>query len=222
GHHRSGVRPVSAGEVATAAARAGLHVSGVFTFPGHGYGPGRRASAAADEAEALHQASEALRAAGVDPVVRSGGSTPTAPVTDPGSLTEMRPGVYVFGDAQQVELGNCTWSDVALTVVATVVSVAGSRIILDAGSKALGADQPAWVTGGGRLPDHPGARVTALSEHHATAVFPDDAPVPARGDIVRVAPNHVCSAVNLADELVIVSGGREIDRWAVAARGANT
>ncbi|MEV8518145.1 hypothetical protein [Dactylosporangium sp. NPDC051484] len=43
----------------------------------------------------MHQASEALRAAGVDPVVRSGGSTPTAPVTDPGSLTEMRPGVYV-------------------------------------------------------------------------------------------------------------------------------
>jgi D-serine deaminase-like pyridoxal phosphate-dependent protein len=137
-------------------------------------------------------------------------------------LTEIRPGVYAFGDAQQVELGTSEWSDVALTVAATVVSRSGSRIVLDAGSKALGADQPVWATGGGRLPDHPDARITALSEHHATAVFPEDVPVPRRGDLVRVAPNHVCSAVNLADELVVVSTGREVDRWAVAARGANT
>ncbi|MEV0810775.1 alanine racemase [Micromonospora sp. NPDC050200] len=222
GHHRSGVQPGSAGEVASAAALAGLQVSGVFTFPGHGYGPGRRDKAAADEADALDQAASALRAVGVDATVRSGGSTPTASVADPGSLTEMRPGVYVFGDAQQVELGSCDWPDVALTIAATVVSGSGSRVILDAGSKVLGADQPAWATGGGRLPDHPDAHIIALSEHHATAVFPQDAPVPGRGDIVRVAPSHVCSAVNLADELVVVSKGREIDRWAVAARGANT
>jgi D-serine deaminase-like pyridoxal phosphate-dependent protein len=37
-----------------------------------------------------------------------------------------------------------------------------------------------------------------------------------------VAPNHVCSTVNLADELVVVSAGREVDRWAVTARGLNT
>lgn len=110
----------------------------------------------------------------------------------------------------------------AFTIAATVVSRTASRIILDAGSKALGADQPVWATGAGRLPDHPDARITALSEHHATAVFPEDAPVPRHGDIVRVAPNHVCAAVNLADELVVLSAGREVDRWAIAARGANT
>jgi D-serine deaminase-like pyridoxal phosphate-dependent protein len=32
----------------------------------------------------------------------------------------------------------------------------------------------------------------------------------------------VCSAVNLADDLVIVTGGVIIDRWRVAARGANS
>ena len=42
------------------------------------------------------------------------------------------------------------------------------------------------------------------------------------GQTVRVAPNHVCTAVNLADELVVVANGVEVDRWAVAARGANT
>jgi D-serine deaminase-like pyridoxal phosphate-dependent protein len=43
-----------------------------------------------------------------------------------------------------------------------------------------------------------------------------------RGDVVRVAPNHVCAAVNLANELVVLAQGAEVDRWTVAARGANT
>ena len=40
GHHRSGVAPEEAGDVAEAAERAGLVVDGVFTFPGHSYSPG--------------------------------------------------------------------------------------------------------------------------------------------------------------------------------------
>jgi hypothetical protein len=32
----------------------------------------------------------------------------------------------------------------------------------------------------------------------------------------------VCQPVNLAEELVIASQGVELDRWRVAARGANT
>ena len=214
GHHRSGVRPSDAKTLAADAERAGHRVRGIFTFPGHGYGPGLQQQAAVDESAALLEA---------DPQapVRSGGSTPTAALTDAGPLTEMRPGVYVFGDAQQVELGTSSFDDVALTVTATVVSRGGDRAIVDAGSKILGADRLAWATGYGRLPDHPDARVVALSEHHATVEF-RGGPVPARGDRLRVAPNHVCATVNLTDELVVVENGREVDRWRVAARGANT
>ncbi|HEX8519496.1 MAG TPA: alanine racemase [Pseudonocardia sp.] len=229
GHGRTGVAPGAAGGVAAAAAAAGLSVLGVFTFPGHGYGPGAPARAAVDEAAALGAAAVALRAVGIDPRVVSGGSTPTASasLSGPGPsgstpLTELRPGVYAFHDAQQVELGTATFADVALTAVATVVSRGPARAVLDAGGKVLGADRPGWATGFGRLPACPGARVVALSEHHATVAFPDDAPVPAVGERVRVAPNHVCAAVNLADALVVESGGAEVDRWAVAARGANT
>jgi D-serine deaminase-like pyridoxal phosphate-dependent protein len=221
GHHRSGVRPEQAAEVAMAAARAGLPVSGVFTFPGHGYGPGRRGQAATDEADALTEATATLRKAGLEVEVSSGGSTPTATLADAAALTEIRPGVYVFNDAQQAELGSCGWPDIALTAISTVVSSSGRRVVLDAGSKVLGADQPAWATGGGRLPDHPDARVVALSEHHATVVLPEDGVSLRRGDLVRVAPNHVCAAVNLADELVVLAQGAQIDRWPVAARGAN-
>jgi D-serine deaminase-like pyridoxal phosphate-dependent protein len=222
GHHRSGVQPERAAEVAMAAARAGLVVSGVFTFPGHSYGPGRGRQAASDEADALTEAAASLRKAGMEVEVCSGGSTPTATMADAAALTEIRPGVYLFNDAQQAELGTCCWPDVALTAVSTVVSSAGRRVVLDAGSKVLGADQPAWTTGGGRLPDHPDARIVALSEHHATVVLPDDGVSLRRGDVVRVAPNHVCAAVNLANELVVLAQGAEVDRWTVAARGANT
>jgi D-serine deaminase-like pyridoxal phosphate-dependent protein len=215
GHHRSGVPPEGVLEVAAAAERAGLTVRGVFTFPGHGYDPARRAEAAREEATAL-------RAHGLHAEVVSGGSTPTAALTDGSALTELRPGVYVFNDAQQLELGAYDAADVALTVVATVVSRADGRMILDAGSKVLGADRQPWATGFGRLAAIPDARITALSEHHATVVLPPGRPVPALGSRVTVIPNHVCTAVNLADELVITQAESIVDTWRVAARGANT
>lgn len=222
GHHRSGCRPEEAGAVARAALDNGLSVAGVFTFPGHGYGPGKRRPAAEEEAAALAAAAASLADAGIAAGTVSGGSTPTAAEADAGVLTEIRPGVYVFNDAQQVELGTCGWDDVALSAVTTVVSSAGRHVILDAGSKVLGADQPAWATGGGRILGMPEARITALSEHHATVAIPDGVPLPRRGDILRAVPNHVCAAVNLADELVLVRDGVPAGTWAVAARGRNS
>ena len=221
GHHRTGVSPRSAGEIAAAARRRGLGVAGVFTFPGHSYQPGRQEQVAADEVRALLGADAALRQAGVRGGMRSGGSTPTAALAQQGALNEIRPGVYVFNDAQQVELGTADWDAVALTAAATVVSRHGHDVILDAGSKVLGADRLAWATGSGRLPDHPRARIGALSEHHATVSFPEDATLPEVGSVVRVAPNHVCAAVNLADVLLVISDGVVIDQWQVAARGKN-
>lgn len=224
GHHRTGVAPDRAGAVAAHAAGAGLDVVGVFTFPGHSYAPGGRATAAADEAAALAAAAASLVAAGIDPVVRSGGSSPTEPI-DPGAAahpaTETRPGVSVFGDAQQVELDAAGFGSCALTAHATVVHARDGHVVLDAGSKTLGADRAPWATGFGRLPDAPHARVVALSEHHATVTH-GDGPAPAVGSRVRVLPNHVCSAVNLAAELVVVTGDAVVDRWAVDAAGANT
>jgi D-serine deaminase-like pyridoxal phosphate-dependent protein len=222
GHHRTGVAPERAGQVAAAAHRSGLRVAGVFTFPGHSYEPGGREQAAADETRALQEADAALRQAGLGAGLRSGGSTPTAALVIQGALNEMRPGVYAFNDAQQVELGAADWDTVALTAVATVVSRHGRDIIVDAGSKVLGADRLAWATGGGRLPDHPRARIDALSEHHATVSFTEDAPLPELGSLVRVAPNHVCAAVNLADVLIVTAGGDVVDEWQVAARGRNS
>lgn len=227
GHHRSGVLPEAVTPVAQAAVRAGLKVAGVFTFPGHSYAPGMPVEAASQEEQALSLASETLAAAGFEVTCRSGGSTPTAMLTGNSAATEVRPGVYVFGDAQQLELGRCAAEDIALTVAATVVSHHATapdgpaRFILDAGSKVLGSDRPAWASGFGRLMDYPDARITALSEHHATVEWPGPAAAPAIGDRLRVIPNHVCLAMNLVDDVAVVRGGALVDRWMVAARGKN-
>ena len=217
GHHRSGAPASEADEVAAPALGAGLTVRGVFAFPGHSYAPDARASAAQDEARALSEAADRLRALGLDPVV-SGGSTPSLDHTESSVLTEVRPGVYVFGDAQQWELGSCSPDDIALNCHATVVSRRPGRFVLDAGSKALGADRAPWASGFGRLLDDPDARVVQLSEHHAVVESPSP-PLPL-GATVRVVPNHVCNAVNLADELWVNQGGA-LAPWAVAARGRN-
>ena len=85
----------------------------------------------------------------------------------------------------------------------------------------LGADRPAWATGYGRLADHPHAQrerlVRAPRHRHMARVFR----AARLGEVLRVVPNHVCAAVNLADELVVMAGGTMVDRWRVAARGAD-
>ncbi|GAA4663249.1 alanine racemase [Gordonia humi] len=225
GHHRTGVHPDDVGEIALAAIDAGFAVAGVFTFPGHSYGTDQAVPAARGEAKTLRKASRSLVEVGARKHVRSGGSTPSALDADGTSLTEARPGVYVFGDAQQWELGRIEPSDIALTVLATVVSrddgPVGRRVVLDSGSKVLGADRPDYASGFGRLIDHPQARIVALSEHHATVEFPSDATLPVRGSRIRVVPNHVCTVLNLVDEVAVVRGGLVVDTWPVAARGRN-
>jgi D-serine deaminase-like pyridoxal phosphate-dependent protein len=69
--------------------------------------------------------------------------------------------------------------------------------------------------------DHPDARIAALSEHHATVEWPGSGTAPAIGHRLRVIPNHACLAINLVDDVAVVSGGALVDRWVVAARGKN-
>ena len=221
GQHRTGVAPSDAGNVAAAARDAGLEVRGVFTFPGHGYSPDARLTAAAQEAAALADAAASLRMVGIEPHVLSGGSTPTLEASlTTGVPTELRPGVYALNDAQQWELGSATPDQIALTCHATVVSHAGGRLVLDAGGKALAADRAAYNTGAARLLDHPDARVVLLSEHHAVVEGYAAPPLPL-GSRVRVVPNHVCAAVNLTETLWADTGDG-LEPWAVAARGRNS
>jgi D-serine deaminase-like pyridoxal phosphate-dependent protein len=220
GGRRTGVRPADAGQVAAAAARFGLLVRGVFTHGGHSYGVGEVAHRAArDEVDGLTVAVESLQAHRLPVPVVSAGSTPTAMLSAADPVTEERPGTYVFGDRQQVAIGSCTSSEVALLVATTVVSRAvPDQVVVDAGTKSLGRETQPWLSGFGQLPSWPSVDLERLYDHHGVGRLPTGEPGPDAGALVAVMPNHVCPVVNLARELVVVNGDNEVARWPVAAR----
>jgi D-serine deaminase-like pyridoxal phosphate-dependent protein len=220
GLRRTGVSPEAAGDLARACGDLGLDVAGVFTHAGHSYRePSAPAVVAIEEHDALAAASESLRLSGVPARTVSAGSTPTALRSASAPVNEERPGTYVFNDRQQVGLGSATDDQVALVVASTVVSTAVTgQVVIDAGSKALTSDKPAWLNGHGAVVDLDGVPVGSLNECHGMVAIADGPPPPL-GTVVRVVPNHVCTVVNLFDTYEVVSNGKLVDRWPVTARG---
>jgi D-serine deaminase-like pyridoxal phosphate-dependent protein len=138
-------------------------------------------------------------------------------VAETHGVTEVRPGVYVFGDLKQAELGTLQRDECALIVLATVVSTpAPGRYILDSGTKALSSDHYATWTYG-ELKDYPGVVITRASEEHGII---EGASLPLRvGDRVEVIPNHACATCNMHDEFHLVDGEIVLDVWPVLGRG---
>ncbi len=221
---RSGVAPSGAGELARTATEHGLAVIGVFTHGGHGYaGPGARVDAADDEVRSLTDAAASLRTAGIEVLVVSAGSTPTAVGSARGPVTEERPGTYVFGDRQQVALGAIAPDAIAAAVAARVVSVneQEGRFVIDAGAKILGKDVATYVAGHGEIPELGGAVVTRVADYHGVVDIAPGASLPEVGRVVVVVPNHICPVVNHVDLMFVLRDGALVDRWPVDARGRN-
>lgn len=199
----------------------GLAFAGLMEFSGHSYAAcseEERRAVGHSEAAPLLEAAEWLAKMGLSASVISTGSTPSMPfVAEIAGVTEVRPGVYVFGDLKQAELGTLLRDECALTVLATVVSTpAPGRYILDSGTKALSSDHYAsWTYG--ELKEYPGAVITRASEEHGII---EGASLPLRvGDRVEVIPNHACATCNMHDEFYLVDGNVVLDVWPVLGRG---
>ena len=222
GQHRTGVQASEVAALAAECRRVGLAVDGVFTHGGHAYAdPGAPRRAGTDEGDQLELAARALREAGFAVSVVSAGSTPTWRAPRPSAVTEERPGTYVFGDRQQLALGSQQQEGCAAWIAATVVSSRNGRVVIDAGSKALTGERPPWLAGFGTVAELGNAVITRVSEHHGILDDVDSSAV-AVGDMVSVLPNHICTAVNLFDEYVVIDDARVVDRWELVARGRNT
>lgn len=224
GGRRSGVAPDLVDAIARVATDLGLAVVGVFTHGGHGYaGPAARLDAADDEVRSLTEAADALRAVGLEPSVVSAGSTPTAIASARATVTEERPGTYVFGDRQQVALGSIERDAVAAVVATRVTSLnAGARrFVVDAGAKMLGKDVATYMPGHGEIPELGGAVVARVADYHGIVDVDADSPLPEVGQVVMVVPNHICPVVNYVDAFLVARGGEIVESWPVDARGRN-
>jgi D-serine deaminase-like pyridoxal phosphate-dependent protein len=196
----------------------GLRLDGLTTYRGLGF-PGADAvdppRAGRDEGELLSELATVLEVAET-----AAGSTPTGRgVAEVGAVTEVRAGTYVFNDLMQLRWGSAAEPDLALSVLATVVSTnRDGRVTVDAGSKTFSGDAV--------LSDDHG-RVVArsvegdvvldgMTEEHGVGRCSRHVEV---GDRLRFVPVHVCTTVNLSDELYAVRGDQVEAVWPVAARG---
>lgn len=200
----------------------GLEWRGLAFYPGHI----KRVTGASDAIAALRTllslTMDGLNREGLTPEIVSGGSTPLLfeSHTLPG-VNEIRPGTYIFNDRNCLYGGYCEAGDCAATILATVVSVQGHRMMLDCGSKTLSSDKLSTGEDAcfGEILDAPGAKLHKLNEEHGYVDLSACERTFHVGERVRVLMNHVCVAVNLQEQIYGIRGDRVEEFWPVAGRG---
>ena len=217
--HRAGVAPDSAELIAIGQLLGGGQSSllrGVMTHAGGSYDCASRQeliAMAERERSGAVQAAQALRSAGIACSEVSIGSTPTVIAgANFDGVTEVRVGVYVFNDLVMAGLGVCETSDIALSVLSSVIGHQPGRntLLIDAGWMALSSDRSKThqkdyglglvVPAGDSKPPASDAGdlivVSANQEHglvqHRTGQPIDFSRFPI-GSLVRVMPIHACA-----------------------------
>jgi len=230
GFHRTGLQSPELGQqLAQHIEKSpGVRVDGIFTYPGHIHWHDDNVDEEFDLVNrVLDKTLELFKQDGHDTGIVSGGNTPASRCAHRvNAYTEVRPGTYIYNDANCVYAKWCESIDnAAASIVCTVASDAvPGKVVLDCGSKTLFSDRHATlgVEGGfGLIKEYPDAVITRLSEEHGEVSFPEGMQRPAVGDRLHVIPNHICPAVNLQDFFWLKEGG-EYHRLPVDGRGKLT
>jgi len=232
GMRRSGVPLESASEFAQLISRLpGLKLTGIFTYRNliyRGMPDTDSHKCGVDEGNIMIRLKEQMRENGllIDDV--SVGSTATAiPCASVPGVTEVRPGTYIFYDTMQADKGACDDTMYAAHVDATVISVKGSLVVIDAGIKSISTDcppdkPPYNFKGFGKVLGHENLILRSMTEEHGMLENLSLSDVLTVGDRLSIVPNHICTTVNLYDYAYLVGAGTEIKRIELLARGANT
>jgi D-serine deaminase-like pyridoxal phosphate-dependent protein len=202
----------------------GLNFEGLMFFPGHfGVDPDERKTLRAQVNELLDRCLETFERARIPLNTISGGSTPSRYETDLfHGVNETRPGTYIFNDRNTVGVSAAEVDDCALSVLVTVVSTSVSgHAVVDGGSKTFSSDryQAEDGRGFGLVKDDPAVEIERFSEEHGHLNVASSERRYRVGDRLAIIPNHVCSTVNMHDEIYGVRGERVETVWRVAGRG---
>jgi D-serine deaminase-like pyridoxal phosphate-dependent protein len=196
----------------------GLRLAGLTTYRGLGFADAEEVdpdAAGRQEGQLL-----AALASAIDTDELAAGSTPTGRgVATVDAVTEVRVGTYVFNDLMQLQWRSAAEGDLALSILATVVSNnREGRLTVDAGSKTFSgdvglSDELGRVVARGVAGD---VVLDGMTEEHGVGRCSRPVSV---GERLRLYPVHVCTCVNLSDELNVVRGETVEAVWPVAARG---
>ncbi|MFO1061845.1 MAG: alanine racemase [Dongiaceae bacterium] len=223
GMNRAGVEPgAPVLALAEAAARQpALTFRGVMGWESHAVtiaDPAEKERTVAAALAILVESAALCRRAGhAEATIVSCGGTGTFPycARQPG-VTEVQVGGGVFSDVHYRQDYHYDRPP-ALTLLATVTSrPTPTRVILDAGRKAMSCDTAMPEPLG--LPQ-PLARPPRLSAEHATIELAAPSATPRVGDRLRLLVGYGDTTVHLHEELVALRGGRVEAVWPVTARG---
>ena len=209
-----------------------LNFLGLLSHAGHAYGVPTADDVrqiAREECQIMDRVRRQLEHNGIEVKEISVGSTPTVLASDSyDGITEIRPGNYAFMDRTPLRLELIEPNQIALSVLATVVSANSDYFIVDTGSKVLSSDLGAHGIAGmnGYGLAYPVDKfedkayetvVLKLSEEHGFVERRNfEIPI---GSKIRVIPNHSCVAANLADTYTVIRDDEVIDQWEIHARG---
>jgi D-serine deaminase-like pyridoxal phosphate-dependent protein len=201
-----------------------LKLEGIAFYPGHIKDLDEHGMAALVQlSELLQSILSDFRKAGIETKIVSGGSTPTLFHShEIEGLTEIRPGTYVFNDVNTVRSGGCALEDCAASILATVVSTARpGQMIIDGGSKTFSSDRlvNSGETTFGHIVEAPGARFHKMNEEHGYVDTTQAEREFQVGERVHVIPNHICTAVNLHEQVYGLRGDSVETIWTVDGRG---
>lgn len=231
--HRGGIRPDDTRlvKIANILDQGGAELRGVLTHAGESYDCINEVSLiAAAEGERLAAviAAKQLTDSGLPCPVVSVGSTPTAHFSkNLDGVTEVRAGVYTFFDLVMAGIGVCRATDIALSVVTSVIGHNKDKnwLFIDAGWMSLSQDRGTRSQrkdcGYGLVCDIngeiiPGLQVIGANQEHGIIATLDGSKLPemAIGAQLRILPNHACATAAMhAGYYVSDSNEVELDYW---------
>lgn len=219
GYHRSGIEPGETGkidQILRLTRNCNLKFRGFLTHSGQTYTAGNKAEVLTifETTKKLMSQLKQQFISFFPGIIASVGDTPSCSVAENFlGIDEIRPGNFVFYDLMQLNIGSCTFGDIASAVICPVVSVYPHRgqgliyggavhlskeslILADAG-KVFGLIVP--FNGNKWLMPEGNDYLTSLSQEHG--IFNTSSPWAKSlkpGDLVAVIPVHSCLAADLA------------------------
>ncbi|RJX67914.1 hypothetical protein D6858_08155 [Tsuneonella suprasediminis] len=235
-HYRTGIDPKDPdfdAILALCGKASHLNLAGIMSYGGASYGCATPAEAAAlteRHRRALLAASDKVQAAGLAKPRLSFGSSPAVLHADTlDGIDEVRCGIYTFQDLFQAGIGACTIDDIAVTVLATVISHGKSlnRFTVDAGALALSKDRStqgrSFDAGFGLVCDADTGKpigdlqVGTVSQELGLVTSPSGAVIDLTdfpiGKRVRILPNHADMTAAAYDTYHMIGGADAEDVW---------
>jgi D-serine deaminase-like pyridoxal phosphate-dependent protein len=221
GMNRAGVEPPLVPAIALGVARsASLEFLGIMTHAGHAHDAPTAddiANVARNEAQAMGDVRADLEKLGLAVPIVSAGSTITSPfLRASDGITEIRPGTYVYNDLRTLGRFACEPDEIAVSMLATIVSINGMRITMDAGNKTLTNSRDSEF-GYGRLAKQKEVVVARMSEEHGVLAATRADHGYSVGDRVRILPIHVCVWMDLQREVYGTRGGMVVEAITIDA-----